>query len=337
MRLIHILGLIVLLLGVPLPAVAQSTPAASSPTAASGDFTGLVDIGGGRQLWLECAGQGSPTILLEAGFRTRADLWSDDLIQPEAPRTMVLPGVAAFTRVCAYDRPGTTTVTEGTLLPSRSDPVAMPRTADESVHDLHALLAAAAVPGPYVLVGHSYGGMLMRLYASTYPDEVVGMVLVDAFSEGLEEQMTPEQWTAYTEIFQPVPEVLAGYADLEFTDLELSVAQVREATAAVPLPPRPQSPGVPFPLVVLSRGQPMAMPADLPGGLTGEGLERAWTAEQDRLAALLPDARHVIASESEHYIQLQQPELVIAAVQQVVAAVRDPSSWATSTPSTPSP
>ena len=337
MRLLHVFGPIVLLLGVPLPAVAQSTPAASSPTAASGDFTGLVDIGGGRQLWLECAGQGSPTILLEAGFRTRADLWSDDLIQPEAPRTMVLPGVAAFTRVCAYDRPGTTTVTEGTLLPSRSDPVAMPRTADESVHDLHALLAAAAVPGPYVLVGHSYGGMLMRLYASTYPDEVVGMVLVDAFSEGLEEQMTPEQWTAYTEIFQPVPEVLAGYADLEFTDLDLSVAQVREATAAVPLPPRPQSPGVPFPLVVLSRGQPMAMPADLPGGLTGEGLERAWTAEQDRLAALLPDARHVIASESEHYIQLQQPELVIAAVQQVVAAVRDPSSWATSTPSTPSP
>jgi len=337
MRLIQILGLIALLLGVPLPAVAQSTPAASSPIAASGDFTGLVDIGGGRQLWLECAGQGSPTILLEAGFRTRADLWSDDLIQPEAPRTMVLPGVAAFTRVCAYDRPGTTTVTEGTLLPSRSDPVAMPRTADESVHDLHALLAAAAVPGPYVLVGHSYGGMLMRLYASTYPDEVVGMVLVDAFSEGLEEQMTPEQWPAYTEIFQPVPEVLAGYADLEFTDLELSVAQVREATAAVPLPPRPQSPGVPFPLVVLSRGQPMAMPADLPGGLTGEGLERAWTAEQDRLAALLPDARHVIASESEHYIQLQQPELVIAAVQQVVAAVRDPSSWATSTSSTPSP
>jgi len=337
MRLLHVFGLIVLLLGVPLPAVAQSTPAASSPTAASGDFTGLVDIGGGRQLWLECAGQGSPTILLEAGFRTRADLWSDDLIQPEAPRTMVLPGVAAFTRVCAYDRPGTTTVTEGTLLPSRSDPVAMPRTADESVHDLHALLAAAAVPGPYVLVGHSYGGMLMRLYASTYPDEVVGMVLVDAFSEGLEEQMTPEQWSAYTEIFQPVPEVLAGYADLEFTDLDLSVAQVREATAAVPLPPRPQSPGVPFPLVVLSRGQPMAMPADLPGGLTGEGLERAWTAEQDRLAALLPDARHVIASESEHYIQLQQPELVVAAVQQVVAAVRDPSSWATSTPSTPSP
>ena len=82
MRLLHVIGLIALLLGVPIPAVAQSTPATSSPTAASGDFTGLVDIGDGRQLWLECAGEGSPTVVLEAGFRTRADLWSDDLIQP---------------------------------------------------------------------------------------------------------------------------------------------------------------------------------------------------------------------------------------------------------------
>ena len=65
------------------------------------------------------------------------------------------------------------------------------------------------------------------------------------------------------------------------------------------------------------------------GGDEGEGLERAWTVEQDRLAALLPDARHVIAHESEHYIQLQQPALVIEAVREVVAAVRDPATWAT--------
>jgi pimeloyl-ACP methyl ester carboxylesterase len=329
---------LIVLLGAPTLARTQSaTPSASSPVAAVGDYSGLVDIGGGRRLYLECAGQSSPTVVLEAGFRTRADLWSDDLIQPEAPRTMVFPGVAAFTRVCAYDRPGTATVTEDVLLPSRSDPVEMPRTAAESVHDLHTLLEAADVPGPYVLVGHSYGGMLMRLYASTYPDEVVGMVLVDAFSEGLKAQMTAEQWTAYAAIFQPVPEALAGYPDLEFTDLDLSVSQVRDATDAVPLRPCPQSPGVPFPLVVLSRGQPMAVPADLPGGLTGEGLERAWTVEQDRLAALVPGARHVIARESQHYIQLQQPELVIDAVRQVVEAVRDPRSWAMSTTGTPSP
>ena len=315
-----VLGLVTLLLGAPSLVGAQTASPVAPGVAAAGDFAGLVDIGS-RSLYMECRGQGSPTVILEAGFRSRADYWTDDLIQPDAPRTMVFPGVAALTRVCAYDRPGTTTFIDGTLLPSRSDPVSMPRTALESVHDLHALLQAAMAPGPYVLVGHSYGGMFARLYASTYPSEVVGMVLVDAFSEGLEDQMTPDQWAAYEELFQPVPEALAGYEDLEFTDLDTSASQVREATAVSPLRPQP--------LVVLSRGQAMEMPADLPGGLTGEGLEQAWTVEQDRLAALLPDARHVIAHESEHYIQLQQPELVIAAVREVVEAVRDPARWAT--------
>jgi pimeloyl-ACP methyl ester carboxylesterase len=314
------LGLVTLLLGAPSLVAAQTASPVAPGLAAAGDFAGLVDIGG-RSLYMECRGRGSPTVILEAGFRSRADYWIDDLIQPDAPRTMVFPGVAAFSRVCAYDRPGTTTFIDGTLLPSRSDPVSMPRTALESVHDLHALLQAAMAPGPYVLVGHSYGGMFARLYASTYPSEVVGMVLVDAFSEGLEDQMTPDQWAAYEELFQPVPEALAGYEDLEFTDLDTSATQVREATAVSPLRPQP--------LVVLSRGQAMELPADLPGGLTGEGLEHAWSVEQDRLAALLPDAKHVIAHESEHYIQLQQPELVIAAVREVVEAVRDPARRAT--------
>jgi hypothetical protein len=76
----------------------------------------------------------------------------------------------------------------------------------------------------------------------------------------------------------------------------------------------------------------MAMPADLPGGLSGDLLEDAWTAAQADLATLLPDARHEIAAESEHYIQLEQPDRVIAAVREVVDAVRDPASWAVATP-----
>lgn len=288
-----------------------------------GHFAGMVDVGG-RMLYFECEGAGSPTVILEAGFRTRADLWSDDLIQPDAPRTMVLPGVAEFTRVCAYDRPGTATVRDGELLTSRSDRAPMPRTAEDAVADLHALLEAASIPGPYVLVGHSFGGLFMRLYAATYPEDVVGMVLVDAFSEAMEDEMTPAQWAAYDAIFQPVPPQLADYEDLEFTELDRSVDQVREAAAATPLRP--------IPLVVISRGQAMAMPENLPGGLSGQMLEDAWQTAQAGLAALLPDARHVIATESEHYIQLQQPELVIAAVREAVDAARNPATWSSGTP-----
>ena len=303
------------------PKAAALNPAA--PTAAEGDFAGLVDIGG-RQLYLECKGSGSPTVILEAGFRTRADVWSDDLVQPEHPRTMVFPGVAAFTRVCAYDRPGTATVANDVLKPSRSDAVPMPRTAQDIVSDLHTLLETAGIPGPYVLVGHSFGGLLMRLYASTYPDEVVGLVLVDAFSESLHDQMTAEQWDAYKELFQPVPPALAGYADLEFTDLDASIAQIRQAATTSPLRS--------MPVVVLSRGRAMQMPPDLPGGLTGDFLERAWHESQHELAALAPGLKRIIASESEHYIQLEQPELVIAAVREVVDAVRDPATWTEALP-----
>src|SRR5215212_9982631 len=107
MRLLHILGLIALLLSMPLPAVAQSTPVTTSPTAASADFAGLVDIGDGRRLWLECRGQASPTVILEAGAGNDADTWDTIGLAPDSAQTAVLPGVAAFTRVCAYDRPGT--------------------------------------------------------------------------------------------------------------------------------------------------------------------------------------------------------------------------------------
>src|SRR5215204_627636 len=141
MQLIPVVALIALLLSVPIPAVAQSTPAAASPAAASGDFAGLVDIGG-RSLYLECHGTGSPTVILESGYRASARFWSDDLLHPDVPRTMVLPGVAAFTHVCAYDRPGTYASIGADDFPSRSDPIAQPRTAPEVVADLHALLQA---------------------------------------------------------------------------------------------------------------------------------------------------------------------------------------------------
>jgi pimeloyl-ACP methyl ester carboxylesterase len=203
---------------------------------------------------------------------------------------------------------------------SRSDPVPQPQTAADA--DLHALLGASAIPGPYVLVGHSYGGLVVRLYASTYPAEVAGLVLVDALP-AVEKWLTPEQWAAYQHVLSQRPAVIADYRDLETLDLDASAAQMRAAAAAVPLRS--------LPLVVLTRVRPLFMasdlPPDLPPGFSAEALERAWAAGQAELATLVPGARLVIATESGHNIHQEQPELVIEAIRDVVDAVRDPSTW----------
>ena len=122
---------------------------------------GLVDIGGGRKMYLKCSGRGSPTVVLVGGLRASADDWGIS----DKSKPTVFSEVGKFTRVCACDRPGTPVGEK----PSRSDPVPQPTTAKDAVADLHALLSAAGEAGPYVLVGHSYGGLIVRLYASTYP------------------------------------------------------------------------------------------------------------------------------------------------------------------------
>jgi pimeloyl-ACP methyl ester carboxylesterase len=277
--------------------------------AGRGDFARRVQIRGGRRLYLECRGRGGPTVVLDSGYRGAANGWS--VSEPGSKRTPVLSGIARFTRVCAYDRPGTIRDVDRF---SRSDPVPMPRTAEDAVADLHALLRAAHVPGPYVLVGHSLGGLFVRLYASTYPAEVAGLVLVDALYERLEALLGPERWAAYVR-FQLLPVPGLDYPELETVDFAASAAQMRRAAAARPLRPM-------LPLVVLSKGRPFELPPGAQLGFPGAELDRAWGTAQDELATLLPQARHVVAMESGHNIQVEQPELVIRAVRRVVGAVR---------------
>ena len=325
MRLTPVLVLIVLTLALPITAMAQSATPAASPVPASGDFAGLVDIGGGRRLWLECRGHGSPTVILEAGYPNTADVWDTIALESDAGEMAVLPGVAAFTRVCAYDRPGTALDADHR---SRSDPVPMPRTAADAVADLHALIDGAGIPGPYVLVGHSLGGIIVRLYAATYPNEVAGLVLVDASHEEqnvrYQAALTAEQWAAFERLQQD----LSGLEDdpeLERMDFDASFAELQTAAAAHPLPP--------LPLVVLTRGVPARddlppeVQAALPPDFPWETFDAVWQALQDELAALVPGARHVIATTSGHYIQVDQPELVIEAIRQVVEGVRHPDTW----------
>jgi pimeloyl-ACP methyl ester carboxylesterase len=257
-----------------------------------GRFSGWFDIGG-RRLFLRCTGHGSPTVVFEGGLTSD---WYE--LQNQ---------LSGFTRVCSYDRPGGPG--------SRSDPAPIPRTARDFVADLHALLAAARVPGPYVLAGHSNSGLFSVLYASTHPRQVAGLVLIDAVHPAyhrrqlalLKPLLPPEVWEALRqEAITPPPRLV----DPEGIDIWTSERQTRVALRRAPLRP--------MPLVVLAHGRPESSPPGWPG----EEVERLWQQLQRELAQLVPGGRLVVATESGHNIQDDQPELVLDAIGDVVLAVR---------------
>jgi pimeloyl-ACP methyl ester carboxylesterase len=292
----------------------------------------LVDVGGYR-LHINCQGSGSPTVVMDAGLGDPSLMWA--LVQPQ---------VSTMTRACAYDRAGL----------GWSDPSPKLRTAEIMVEELHTLLQNGNIQGPYILVGHSTGGMLVRLYAHSYPAEVVGMVLVDAQHEDqfmrLPEATQQAIRAAFAERSQTLPlfravavtgigalvPAVAALADnpqlpsparetftaLAVSDPKYIEAQTAETAAifeslAQVSAARITSLGD-IPLIVLYRGI-----EDSPTpGLTDDENKERWLGLQTELAALSPQGELVLAETSGHYIQLDQPELVIDAIQQVLAAVR---------------
>ena len=286
--------------------VALAAPAVASVPgpATTGDFAGRVEIPGGRSLYLECHGSGAPTVIFEAGLRSAGGYWD---YSTAGFGTGPFSGVFPFTRACIYDRPGTLF---GAV--SRSDPVPMPRSTGEIAVDLHALLAAAGVPPPYVLVGASTGGLIDREYTSLYPDEVAGMVLVDAISEGVQHFLKPGQFALYNQDYlQSVAGEEASYPDLESIDFYRSFAEMR-------LRRRPPHQ---IPILVLSSDFGFG---PQPGTTHGFGrvVNRAWKEAQRYLTTLEPGVKHVIAVGSGHQISVNEPALVARMTLRVVAAVR---------------
>jgi pimeloyl-ACP methyl ester carboxylesterase len=244
----------------------------------------VLDVGGGVSLHMNCVGSGAPTVVMDAGHGNDGSVWIE--VQEE---------VGLTTRVCVYDRAG---------LGGSSQPPPRPHTLPQMVRELHALLERAGVGGPYVLVGHSLGGVNSQLFASQYPNEVVGMVLVDsptAFDEGVVSH-------------QSVPP----------TDAE--IAEAREQARK---DPEGFDSGVTFradlarllglsmgdkPLIVLSHGR------NVPGW-SPENTTR-WEQGQAKLLTLSTNSVRIVGEKSGHNIYMDQPKLVIASIRQVVEAAR---------------
>src|SRR4051794_39745519 len=263
---------------------ATATPGAGGPPATLGAGA-LVPIGGGRSLFLRCEGSGRPTVLLEAGAGD-ADSHSWD---------GVLPELARATRTCAYDRAGA------------GQSVAPPgvRDARAQLADLDRLLAAARLPPPYVIVGHSYGGVLARAFARERPRDTAGLVLVDSIGrDGRRRQLA---------VWPPAE------SRAKRRGLASSVVGNVDLAAGEALADRLRSLGH-TPLAVVTAGREAAFPTSPPR--LARAMRRLWTTMQDELAALSRNSVHVVALQSDHDIPGLQPEVIVGAAQAMVAAAR---------------
>ncbi len=272
---------------------------------------------GGFKMHMDCKGEGSPTVILESGLGDSYLSWRK-----------VQPQIAKFTRVCSYDRAGL----------GYSEPSSQPRTSQVIAGELHTLLKAAGIAPPYVLVGHSMGGFNVRLYASLYPSEVTGMVLVDASHPDQDNRFPPElknmegSWLREAEFLEyttpfGVPRLIGlcdqdpvqRAAECNFHSAREGVAELKSFAESAAQTAATGSLGD-MPLVVLSH-DPDKPSADLPVDLA-KPTNEAWEKMQEELAHLSTRGTQQIAKNSSHYIQIDRPDLVIDAVRSVVEQAR---------------
>ncbi len=301
----------------------------------------LVRVNEGR-MHIHVTGEGTPTAVFESGMGASCLSWT--LVQPE---------VAKFSRAVSYDRAGH----------GWSDPPCKPRTARQIAQELHTLLNAAGVPGPYVLVGHSFGGYVNRAFAHLYRNEVVGMVLVDSLHPAEWENPTPEQlrmievglryawiaaWLARLGFVRFCLARLAGgaprlgWAAAKAFGIETAIAAQR-ITGEIRKLPAPILPIVRAlwsqPKNFISLGQHVAALSvsaveaaalsslgDLPLiVLSGNHHAAPHTDWQRDLAQLSSCGRQLVASDAGHWIHLDRPVLVTRVIREVVAAARSTS------------
>ena len=316
---------------------ATTRPSFISKTEAASlnEMDSLVDVGG-FQLHIHCLGSGSPTVILESGFGWHGYYWS--LVQKE---------VARFTRVCSYDRAGY----------GLSELTLNPRTNKAVAKELHALLNAAQISGPYLLVGHSRGGIYVRTFEELYSNEVAGLILVDSVQEELDEQVAA--------ISKPKPPLMERV--WEFLLMNQPVFFIKKIALKRDLRERPQPAGFSDeqweyainmvttpnsihaileelelvssaqrggelkkmrkdlgdkPLIVISRGKLNDMPGDEEMQVYHRELEKLWASLQLKLTRLSSNSRHLIAKESGHSIPLEQPQIVVESIRDMIKGLQ---------------
>jgi pimeloyl-ACP methyl ester carboxylesterase len=310
-----IIGLVILLalLGATYQSIGARVDAERSPEAGR-----LIDIGGYR-LKLNCTGRGSPTVILEAGL-------GDGLIEWHS----VQLGIARFSRVCSYDRAGV----------GGSDAGPMPRTSAQIAKELHTLLQDADEAPPYLLVGHSYGGYTVRVFNGDYPDQVVGVVLVDATQED-QYELLPTAWSRIyasqlkrykgQSLWAPVFIGLgvarmihrarlgenshlilqSKYLQARASELESIQTSAEQARAAGNISDKP--------LVVLTAGK--NSDETLSNGLSKQDFadfHRIWVDElQMRLARLSKGGKRILVPDSGHDIPSERPDTIVNAVRDI--------------------
>jgi pimeloyl-ACP methyl ester carboxylesterase len=256
-----------------------------------------VDVGG-YHIHIHCLGQGQPTAIIDTGLGDDSTAW-----------VRVLQVSAKQRRTCVYDRPGY----------GWSDRGPQPRNSRRIAFELDRLLTEADIAPPYILIGHSFGGFNVRLYASENPDKVAGIVLVDSSHEKQYDKLDinlPKNTRRARGIVMLSTNIKSEHADdndkllkdrafhaavNEINSLYQSSLQV-ERYSHIPT----------VPLVVVSRGL-----AEWKGSLYNQKKEQTWIRLQQDLSHLSPISQHIFAHHSGHDIHQQQPEIIIEAISEV--------------------
>ena len=289
----------------------------------------LIDVGG-YQLHMHCMGEGGPTVVLDSGLGCNCLEWA--LVQPE---------IAKWSKVCSYDRAGY----------GWSDESPYPRTCEQIVEELHALLHQANIQPPFVLVGHSFGGLNVQSYAKRYPNEVVGLVLVDSAHEQCMERLpkAPELNWVEKALFSPRLGILATQLGvrrlmMQFSEDKQGLQMIPEPTRDMILATQNSTKQVSaasneysnfqinlqqqgsirpsfgnLPLTVIAAGN-----APNTDGMPEDRVQYfqqflpAWKLLQQDLVTRSSNGKLITAEHSDHMIPFHQPEIIVEAVRQMI-------------------